>query len=179
LDFGPSGILLVAQDASTQVEATQALERAHKLYQCVSEILDKSRLEQRQGECDLPLRRLDPKEKGKQGQVMAVCEDRGHPHAKEAWTHWKVLDDWQLGTSHLALLDVQILTGRTHQIRTHLAHLGLPLWKDPQYNPQANSRGSQGDLFLHARELRDFVWKGRVVHICDEKDLTTELRPVK
>jgi len=56
---------------------------------------------------------------------MAVVE-RGKP----AITHYKVLRSW--GTS-CALISCRLQTGRTHQIRVHMAHIGHPLVGDPVY----------------------------------------------
>jgi 23S rRNA pseudouridine955/2504/2580 synthase len=61
------------------------------------------------------------------------------------------------------LLDVTIKTGRTHQIRVHLAHQGHPIAGDPKYGDFAlNRRLARGEaapglrferMFLHARQL--------------------------
>lgn len=69
----------------------------------------------------------------------------------QAWTDW-------------SLLDVAIKTGRTHQIRVHLAHLGHPIAGDPKYGDFERNRllargkalaGQRfGRMFLHARCLR-------------------------
>jgi 23S rRNA pseudouridine1911/1915/1917 synthase len=86
----------------------------------------------------------------------AIGRDRRDPtrrsldtdEPREAVTHFDVKE--QL-TEH-ALLDVRLETGRTHQIRVHLAAIDLPVAGDPQY-------GARGDLglarqFLHAYRLR-------------------------
>ena len=67
---------------------------------------------------------------------------------REAVTHFEVVE---LLSEH-ALLEVRLETGRTHQIRVHLAAIDLPVAGDSQY-------GVRGDLgldrqFLHARGLR-------------------------
>ncbi|MBI3715374.1 MAG: RluA family pseudouridine synthase [Betaproteobacteria bacterium] len=58
------------------------------------------------------------------------------------------------------LLDCDIRTGRTHQIRVHLAHLGFPIAGDDKYGDfawnkviQAKSRGGLKRMFLHARQI--------------------------
>ena len=58
----------------------------------------------------------------------------------------------------LTLLDVTIKTGRTHQIRVHLAHSGHPIVGDPKYGDFARNKTFARDrgfarMFLHAREL--------------------------
>ena len=59
-----------------------------------------------------------------------------------------------------SLLDVTIKTGRTHQIRVHLAHEGHPIAGDPKYGQfEANRQLARGALkfermFLHARRLK-------------------------
>ena len=64
------------------------------------------------------------------------------------------------GQGGYSLLDVTIKTGRTHQIRVHLAHEGHPIVGDPKYGDfEANRALARGALrfdrmFLHARELR-------------------------
>ena len=61
----------------------------------------------------------------------------GHKKGKEAVTNWKLLADFET----ITLLRVMPITGRTHQIRVHLPHIGLPLAIDPLY-------GSSQPIFL-------------------------------
>lgn len=77
------------------------------------------------------------------------------------------------GSGGYSLLDVTIKTGRTHQIRVHLAHEGHPIVGDPKYGDfEANRLIARGALrfdrmFLHARQLR-------VVHPATGETLTLE-----
>jgi 23S rRNA pseudouridine955/2504/2580 synthase len=75
-----------------------------------------------------------------------------------------------------SLLDVTIKTGRTHQIRVHLAHLGHPIVGDPKYGDFALNRAlARGEampghrferMFLHARRLRfEHPTSGEVIEL--------------
>jgi 23S rRNA pseudouridine1911/1915/1917 synthase len=64
----------------------------------------------------------DPKDRKR----MAVVTRNG----KKALTHYKVLRGFGLGAAHIAC---RLATGRTHQIRVHMAHIGHPLIGDPVY----------------------------------------------
>ena len=68
--------------------------------------------------------------------------------SREALTYFKVLQRFKKYT----LVEVKIKTGRTHQIRVHLSHLGYPLVGDPTYGGQKDEFGVKGQL-LHAAKL--------------------------
>lgn len=66
---------------------------------------------------------------------------------KEAITHFTVLESF----NNYSLLELQLETGRTHQIRVHLAYINHPVYGDPVYGPHKNI-DSFGQ-YLHAKEL--------------------------
>lgn len=92
---------------------------------------------------------------------VAVAENRGDSDkSKYAHTIFTLQKVWK----NYSLLDAEIKTGRTHQIRVHLAHLGYPIIGDDKYgdfelNKQLAKAGMSGSkklsrMFLHARSLQ-------------------------
>lgn len=75
---------------------------------------------------------------------MAVVSTGG----KYAYTGWKILEQFQ----GFAYLQLQLKTGRTHQIRVHMASIGHPLAGDDVYGPKAVIQKLQGQC-LHAKTL--------------------------
>ena len=89
------------------------------------------------GKIDAPIGR-DPKNR----QMMAVVDG-----GKHAVTHFKVLKRFKGYT----LVELELETGRTHQIRVHMKYIGFPLLGDPVYGPK-KVEGEHGQ-FLHAKTL--------------------------
>src|SRR6185436_7600241 len=75
-----------------------------------------------------------------------------HEDGMKALTRIKLLK-----RGEYSLLEVRLMTGRTHQIRVHLAHAGLPILGDDKYGDfefnRALARQGVKRLFLHARRL--------------------------
>ncbi len=90
-----------------------------------------------------------------QGERHVRAVPAGHDEARRSITLVKVAAK----TADHTLLDVTLKTGRTHQIRVHLAHEGHPIVGDPKYGDfAANRTMARGELrfarmFLHARHL--------------------------
>ena len=76
---------------------------------------------------------------------MAVTQK----NSREAVTHWEVLARYA-GFAHIRC---RLETGRTHQIRVHMAHIGHPLLGDLVYGHKKPEKGLEGQC-LHARSLR-------------------------
>ncbi|MEX3605928.1 MAG: RluA family pseudouridine synthase [Burkholderia sp.] len=88
------------------------------------------------------------------GERRVRVQDDGLP----SHTIFNLIDCW----TDYAFLEVELKTGRTHQIRVHLAHLGLPIVGDAKYGDfalnkvlaRANARPSLKRMFLHAYRLK-------------------------
>jgi 23S rRNA pseudouridine1911/1915/1917 synthase len=79
-------------------------------------------------------------------QKMAVLPEG---HGREARTDWRVLAEWDLKGSTVSLVECRLHSGRTHQIRVHLAHLGHGLLGDSVYGRKADAPRQM----LHAWQL--------------------------
>ncbi len=135
LDKDTSGLLLVAKNDAAQLALSQQLsDRAmEKHYRALVE----GNLKEDQGFIDAPIARHKTDRKR-----MAV-----NPSGRPSQTEWTVLERGKGST----LLDVHILTGRTHQIRVHMKHIGHPVCGDPIYGA---ARGIPVPrLMLHAYSL--------------------------
>lgn len=135
LDKGTSGLMVVAKsDAAHQGLAAQ-FKRHEVTKSYLALVYGNVRGEE--GSCDAPVGR-DVADRKK----MSTRSRRG----KEARTHWRALEYYGVAT----LLQVDIETGRTHQIRVHLQHAGYPIVGDAVYG--GNQRASNlSDTLLRAR----------------------------
>jgi 23S rRNA pseudouridine1911/1915/1917 synthase len=98
------------------------------------------------GQCEAPIS-CDASLHVVQGRRVRVVE-KGDERAQSALTHFRPLRSGPDGTT---LLEARIETGRTHQIRAHAAHLGLPIVGDRRYGRNDDEASL---LHLHAHRLR-------------------------
>ena len=137
IDRDTSGLLLVAK---TDL-AHQSLSAQIKAHSCdrVYQAVVYGRFREGEGTVSAPIGR-NPNER----KEMCVTTR----NSREAVTHYRVLAEYE-GFSHLEL---RLETGRTHQIRVHMAYLGHPVAGDPVYGPR-RVISSLGGQCLHAKVL--------------------------
>ena len=138
IDKDTSGLLIVAKnDFSHQALSSQLSNRSlSRVYEAVV----RGRLREECGTIDRPIGRHPTDRKR-----MAVTEKNSRP----AVTHWEVLARYN-GYTHVRC---RLETGRTHQIRVHMASIGHPLLGDGIYGAPSPEKGLEGQC-LHARELK-------------------------
>ena len=139
LDKDTSGLLLVARDDAAAEHLVGAIrDRAVERRYFA---LVRGEMEATSGTIEAPLGRHPARRR-----LMAVVAD-GRP----AVTHYEVLG----AAGGTSLLDVKLETGRTHQIRVHLAHLGHPVMGDRTYGGMSEAAATLGLTrpFLHAYRL--------------------------
>lgn len=137
IDKDTSGLLIVAKnDRAHQSLAEQiAVHSFTRIYNAVVY----GNLKTEEGTISAPLGRHPADRKR-----MAVLSSGG----REAVTHYRVLERF----SGFTLVECRLETGRTHQIRVHMAHIGHPVAGDPVYGPKKCITELHGQC-LHARVI--------------------------
>ena len=154
IDKDTSGLLIVAKnDFAHQGLSAQLAD--HSLCR-EYEALVRGNFKQDCGTVDKPIGRHPVDRKR-----MAVTDKNSKP----AVTHWQLLASYR-GYSHILC---RLETGRTHQIRVHMASIGHPLLGDFTYGAPSPEKGLEGQC-LHARRLR-FVHPRTGEHILLETEL--------
>ena len=158
LDKDTSGALIVARTIRSANHFAKAFSgrTARKIYWAIVVGVPDAA----QGTIDAPL----AKQPGTGGEKMHVSEEHGLP----AKTRWRVIDR---AGNRAAWVELQPLTGRTHQLRAHMASIGHPIVGDAKYGGSEAflTGGISRKLHLHARRIRiDAADGGKI-------DVTAEL----
>lgn len=134
IDKDTSGLLMVAKTDKAHICLSQQLSN-HSLARAYRAVV-LNNIKENEGIINEPIGR-DPKNRLRQAVV--------YTNSREAVTEYKVLERMGKHT----LIEARLKTGRTHQIRVHLAHIKHPLLGDGLYGPAKNSFGAEGQM-LHA-----------------------------
>ena len=138
LDKDTSGIVVFAKDKVTAARLWQ--QRREGTLQKTYYAVVHGRLRPAEGIIDSPMGKV-PGEKNK----MCVC-----PGAMSAITNYRVIREENYEGKELSVVECTLVTGRTHQIRVHMASLGHPLFGDRIYGIPDGAPG----LCLHAGKIR-------------------------
>lgn len=153
IDKDTSGLIIAAKNdfAHLALSAQLADRSLSRVYEAVA----RGEFREESGTVDAPIGR-HPTERKR----MAVTERGSRP----AVTHWEVLARYR-GWTHIRC---RLETGRTHQIRVHMAYIGHPLLGDMVYGARKPERGLEGQC-LHARELKFLHPRtGEAIHLSTE-----------
>lgn len=136
IDKDTSGLLVVAKN--DKVHEALSMQLKDKTLSRVYVALVQGRINHDTGTIDAPIGR-DPYDRKK----MCVTDE----NSKEAITHFRVLERYK----NASLIECKLETGRTHQIRVHMAYINHPIINDPVYGPK--KRISDFGQMLHAKEI--------------------------
>lgn len=137
IDKDTSGLLMIAKNDMAH-ESLSAQLAAHSITRRYTALVYDN-LVQDAGTVDAPIGR-DPANRLR--QVVTA------QNSKRAVTHWRVLERF----GRYTLIEARLETGRTHQIRVHMAYIKHPLVGDPVYGPKKQSLTQDGQM-LHAGVL--------------------------
>jgi 23S rRNA pseudouridine1911/1915/1917 synthase len=151
LDKDTSGVMVATKDDQTHQQLARQF-KAHSIQRRYRALVH-GLVQNQQGTIDRPIGRHSS-----QRLKMSSSTRRG----RRAVTHWQVLQRYD--RDRLTLLDLTLETGRTHQIRVHLAEMNLPVVGDPLYGSARLARAladprlrklieQLGRQFLHAWQL--------------------------
>lgn len=150
LDKDTSGVLIVAKNDKAHLALCKQIKNREvkKTYLA----LTRGIIKENEATINMPIGRSTTDRK-----KMAVVKT-----GKEAITHFRVLERFKENT----LLEINLETGRTHQIRVHLSQIGYPIVGDMVYSNGKNKFGVQGQM-LHA-------WKIKFMHPITGKEMKIE-----
>lgn len=136
LDKDTSGLIIVAKNDKAHINMSEQIKERNVKKTYIA--LVRGNVLEEEATINMPIGRST-----KDRKKMAVTKN-----GKQAITHFKVLKRY----SKYTLLEIKIETGRTHQIRVHMAEIGYPVVGDAVYSNGKNEFGIEGQM-LHAYKL--------------------------
>lgn len=119
LDMNTSGLIVVAKNAYTQAFLQSDKDKVSKFYQAIV----KGVVKEDEMMIEIPI--------GKEGDELRRKEMSPESGGQSAKTHMKVLE--RFPKENLTLIELELFTGRTHQIRAHMSLVGYPILGDELY----------------------------------------------
>lgn len=140
LDKDTSGLLIIAKNDKAHIQMSNQIKNREVKKTYIA--LVRGTIAENEATINMPIGRST-----KDRKKMAVTKS-----GKEAVTHFKVLNRYTTDKGRYTLLEIKIDTGRTHQIRVHMAEIGHPVIGDVVYSNGKNEFGVEGQC-LHAERL--------------------------
>ena len=137
LDKDTSGILIVAKNDLSHINISNQIKN-HEVEKTYIALV-RGNVRENEATINMPIGRNT-----KDRKKMEIRKN-----GKDAITHFKVLKRYEKYT----LLEIKIETGRTHQIRVHLSHIGYPVVGDYTYSNGKNDFNVEGQM-LHAKKIK-------------------------
>ncbi len=153
LDKDTSGAIIVAKNDKAHVNLSEQLKE-HKVKKTYLALV-RGIIKENEATINMPISRSN-----KDRKKMDVNKE-----GKEAITHFKVLRRYK---NKYTLLQINLETGRTHQIRVHLSYIGYPIIGDEVYSNGKNEWGIKGQC-LHA-------WKLEFMHPITKEKISLEAK---
>lgn len=140
LDKDTSGLLIIAKNDKAHIAMSEQIKNREVKKTYIA--LVRGTIAENEATVNMPIGRST-----KDRKKMAVTKA-----GKEAITHFSVLERYTTSKASYTLLEIKIDTGRTHQIRVHMAEIGHPVIGDMVYSNGKNEFGVEGQC-LHAKRL--------------------------
>ncbi len=149
LDMNTSGLVMIAKNQYAHMTLAKASDenKINKVYLAVIH----GKLDPQEGTIDLPIGRMS------EDDIKRKVMDEG----QRSVTHYKTIDSFEEGS----IVELKLETGRTHQIRVHLSHLGHPIYGDTLYGIENDEVISRQALHAYKLEL-PHPKTGTIIEVC-------------
>ncbi len=136
LDKDTSGLLIIAKNDEAHLNIAEQIKN-HEVKKTYLALV-RGRIKEQEATIDMPIARDE------KNRIKMAVDKKG----KSAITHFKVIKKYE----NYTFLEINIETGRTHQIRVHLSKIGFPIVGDSVYSNGKNPFGVEGQM-LHSYKL--------------------------
>ena len=153
IDKDTSGLICVAKNDTAHKFLAEQLKDHTMARDYIA--LVRGVIQENNGTINMPIGR----DKSNRQKMAVTCTN-----SKEAITHFKVLKRFSNNT----LIECKLVTGRTHQIRVHMSHIGYPVEGDPLYGSRTYDKLHKGGQLLTAYKLR-------LIHPTTKKEMEFEI----
>jgi len=169
LDKETSGILVVAKNRIALRDLNQIFREKNIIKKYIALCI--GYFDKKEGKVEVFMKRNEQGNREK----MSICNEND-PYSEKSLSFYKVIKEFSHKNENFSLVEIDIKTGITHQIRVHMKSLGHSVMGDKMYGNSSVNREYEKELnrqFLHAKYL-EFEYKG-TKHVF-QAELTEELK---